>query len=59
MRTNIGRSKVGEGKVCTPPGIQILSILCRYRGNLAKSCVGDPVGLAPPRENPGFATDNI
>ena len=52
----IGGSRGGrEGR--TPPlGVQILSISCSFRENLA--CSRPPWRVhAPPRENPGSATD--
>ena len=41
-----------------PFGVQILSISCSFRENLAKSYVGAPDGglAPPPRGNPGSAT---
>ena len=46
----------GGREGCTPPlGVQILSISCSFRENLA--CSRPPWRVhAPPRENPGSAT---
>ena len=54
----IGGSRGGVRDACPPPGIQILSISCSFRENLA--CSRPPWRVhAPPRENPGSATDYL
>ena len=54
---SIGGSRGGrEGRTPPPLGVQILSISCSFRENLA--CSRPPWRVhAPPRENPGSATD--
>ena len=55
---NSGGSKGGARGMRTPLGAQILSILCSFWENLAKSYVcAPPWGVgAPPRGNPGSAS---
>ena len=43
-------------KFWSPPPVQILS--CSFWEILAKSYVGAPRGVPPPRRNPGSATDS-
>ena len=51
----IGRSRGGVRDARPPLGVQILSISCSFRENLA--CSRPPWRVhAPPRENPGSAT---
>ena len=52
-----GGSK-GGARDARPLGVEILSILCSFSENLAKSYVGAPLGelALPPRANPGSAT---
>ena len=53
----IGGSRGGREGRTPPPGVQILSISCSFRENLA--CSRPPWRVhAPPRENPGSATAN-
>ena len=52
---SIGGSRGGVRDARPPPGVQILSISCSFRENLA--CSRPPWRVhAPPRENPGSAT---
>ena len=58
MLYTVALAELGGGGGGRTRGIQILSILCSFWENLAKSCVGEPPPgeLAPPWGNPGSAT---